>query len=54
MEEKDSDPVETNEWIEALDSVLETQGVEIDAVALVGERLTLTTSMAYIDATIDE
>lgn len=33
---------------------LETSGVEVDAVALVGERLTLNTSMAYIDATIDQ
>jgi iron complex outermembrane receptor protein len=33
---------------------LETSGVELDAVALIGERLTLSTSAAYVDATIDE
>lgn len=33
---------------------LETQGVELDATALIGERLTLSTSAAYVDATIDE
>lgn len=33
---------------------LETQGVEIDAIALLGENLTLTLSAAWIDATIEE
>jgi len=33
---------------------LETSGVELDAVALVGERVTLTASAAYVDATIEE
>lgn len=33
---------------------LETSGLELDAVALIGERLTLSTSAAYVDATIDE
>ena len=33
---------------------LETKGVEIDATALLGERLTVTLSAAWIDATIEE
>jgi len=33
---------------------LETQGVEVDAVALLGEHLTLTLSAAWIDATIKD
>jgi len=33
---------------------LETKGVEVDSVALLGEHLTLTLSAAWIDATIEE
>ena len=47
---------ENNELRSTLTNVgeLETKGVEVDAVALLGEHLTLTLSAAWIDATIED
>lgn len=47
---------ENNELRSTLTNVgeLETKGVEVDAVALVGEHLTLTLSAAWVDATIED